>query len=193
MIGQALGGSLWAGLMSGCNHFELNDCYFYNPAGGSAYDVFRMDKNVHYGVLNRCIAESNSGTSVRYHDGFELWGPCTHLAFNECIAFNIRSEATGVSNGFEVYGDLAAEICNDIVFTNCEAYNCGGGLEVSWGPDAGHPVHLGIVADGCSFHDNVRYGYNAGTGQTITRENVASGDNTNNGIAETTGNVVDNS
>jgi hypothetical protein len=180
----------WNMIVTQSHHITCTDCDFYNPSTGSSFDCWRAD-NSSYVTLTRCDAHSTVDIDgPRAHDGFELWGPCSHFIFTDCVAYNIKN-GTGVNegHGFEVYGQAVGEICDDVLFDGCEAYNCQVGFSNEGGPNS--IAHTGIICDGCSSHDNAHYGYEGIDGATLYRQNMVGTDNTGNAVAETFGSVTD--
>lgn len=181
----------WSLFITNASYATFTDCTFYNPASGSSYDVCRIDSDCHYITFTRCTATSTTDyDSPRAHDGFEIWGPCSNITFTDCKAYNIKNGTTAnEGHGFEVYGQLAGQIVDAVTYHNCEAYNCQVGFSVEGGPLS--LSHTNIVCDGCSSHDNAFYGYQGIDGSTLYRTNVSEGDNSDNAVSETYGNVTD--
>lgn len=183
-------GKYWSLFVTNSSRITFTDCDFYNPATNSAYDVCRYD-NSSYITMTRCDAHSTTNfDGPRAHDGFELWGPCSHFTFDSCTAYDIKSGA-GVNegHGFEVYGQLVGQICDDVQFVNCEAYNCQVGFSIEGGPNS--IAHTNCICDSCDSHDNTFYGYEGIDGATLFRQNRNGTNNTNNVVAETFGSVTD--
>lgn len=183
--------ALWNGYLTNADHITFTDCDFYNPATDGSYDCWRALNGSNNLTLTRCSAHSTTDYDApRAHDGFELWGPVSHVVFTDCIAYDIKSGATvNEGHGFETYGQLAGEICDDVQYINCEAYNTQVGFSSEGGPLS--LSHTDIVCDGTSSHDNAFYGYEGIDGSTLYRQNLVGTDNTGNGVSEKFGSVTD--
>lgn len=145
--------------------------------------------NQHSDILvSGCTAGPNTN-GIASCDGFEVWGPAQRVTFTNCVSHgHQRGPNENDGHCYEVYAGDALDVCEDISFISCEAYGGNVGFSCEGGTES--VEHINVICNSCSSHDNVYYGYQGIQGATLYRQGTP-GDNSDNGVSETFGNVTD--
>lgn len=158
-----------------CSAGSPSNIRFYSVTAysnqASYIDTWKL-QNQHSDIyVNGCTAGPNTD-GLDTADGFEVWGPAQRVTFEDCISHGHQRGGPDANNGhgFEVYAGDAADVCEDITFLNCEAYNCRVGYSCEGGPDS--VAHVNCLADGCNSHDQDYYDYQGVNGASMTAQNA---------------------
>lgn len=166
--------------VTGSDDITWEDCSFGSTANPSAFiDTFKI-RNCDRMTVARCTCLPSSGVSSC--DDFEFWGPCADVTVTDCVAHGYNNgPSTNDGHGYEVYGESPAEICDNIRFVRCEAYDCRVGFSSEGGPDE-NSLHTNIVCEDCNPHDNIEFDYSGVQGATIIVDGYVEGQTTNGNV-----------
>lgn len=129
-----------------CYDISQSGCTYKSTLGTDFLDVLKIYRSDDLTFTN-CTVLATTGANTC--DGFEFWGPCNHVAVTNCIVDQIAGGVSPDHHAFEVYGESAAEICNDIVFTNCHAESVDVGFSSEGGPSS-NAIHTNVKAITCT-------------------------------------------
>lgn len=151
--------------LPGATDLIFSDCSFAAD-GGVFYDVWRTEHGQRI-TLNRCTVSCTGGRDNS--DGFEMWGACKDIVFNECEVMGLSGGSTQSQHGFEVYAAQVGEIANNVQFNGCTARNCDVGFSNEGGNNG--QANLSVICDGCTSYDNTLFDYQGVQGSTLIIRN----------------------